>query len=152
MTASSAMTSSPRQAWASAHQLGAIDTDSAIEAYTEIDIPQSLRDNLALFLRLERRVLQEYDPAICELFDKLLNSVIHANEGNPGTDAADEPVDDEGVPTSDAPGAAAFRHAVELIDELPHDQAQVVIRAFTTFFHLSRRFSTSRTSPRRTTA
>ena len=74
MTASSAMTSSPRQAWASAHQLGAIDTDSAIEAYTEIDIPQSLRDNLALFLRLERRVLQEYDPAICELFDKLLNS------------------------------------------------------------------------------
>ncbi len=137
MTASSAMTSSPRQAWASAHQLGAIDTDSAIEAYTEIDIPQSLRDNLALFLRLERRVLQEYDPAICELFDKLLNSVIHANEGNPGTDAADEPVDGEGVPTSDTPGAAAFRHAVELIDELPHDQAQVVIRAFTTFFHLA---------------
>ena len=99
MSASSALTGALKHAWATVHRLGAFDTDSAIEAYTEIDIPQSLRDNLALFLRLERRVLQEYDPAICETFDQLLNSVIHANEGNPGSDAAGEPTDAEGVPT-----------------------------------------------------
>ena len=137
MTASSALASDAKHVWATAHQLGAVDTDSAIEAYTEIDIPQSLRDNLALFLRLERRVLKEYDPVICETFDKLLNSVIRANEGNPGTEAVAEPVDDEGVPTADTPGARAFRHAVELIDALPFDQAQVVVRAFTSFFHLA---------------
>ena len=137
MSASSALTGALKHAWATVHRLGAFDTDSAIEAYTEIDIPQSLRDNLALFLRLERRVLQEYDPAICETFDQLLNSVIHANEGNPGSDAAGEPTDAEGVPTGDAPGAAAFRHAVEIIDALPHDRAQVVVRALTSFFHLA---------------
>ena len=117
--------------------LGAADTDSAIEAITEIDIPEPLRDNLALFLRLERRVLKEYDSAICAIFDQLLNSVIHANEGDPGKEAAGEPTDVEGVPLGSEPGAAAFRHAVELIDSLSIDQAQVVVRAFTSFFHLA---------------
>ena len=35
--------------------LGASDTAEAIESYTEIEIPESLRDNLVLFLRMERR-------------------------------------------------------------------------------------------------
>ena len=47
----------------------------------EIDIPDSLRGDLALFLRLERKVLDEYDPEIRGLFDRLLQSVIAANEG-----------------------------------------------------------------------
>ena len=117
--------------------LGASDTAEAIASYTEIEIPESLRDNLALFLRLERKVLKEYDPVICDLFDRLFNSVIRANEGNPGTVAADEPTDGQGIPTADTDGAQAFRQAVELIDALPVDQAQVVVRAFTSFFHLA---------------
>ena len=40
------------------------------ERLAEIEIPEELRDNLALFLRLERRVLSEYDPEIADLFDK----------------------------------------------------------------------------------
>ena len=117
--------------------LGASDTAEAIKSYTEIEIPESLRDNLILFLRMERKVLKEYDPAICALFDRLFNSVIRANEGNPGTVAADEPTDAQGIPTADTDGARAFREAVELIDALPVDQAQVVVRAFTSFFHLA---------------
>ena len=54
------------------------------EPLAEIDIPESLRDNLALFLRLERKVLKEYDPEICQLFDVLLSDAIKANEGQPG--------------------------------------------------------------------
>ena len=42
----------------------------------EIEIPEELRDNLALFLRLERRVLSEYDPEIADLFDKILTAEI----------------------------------------------------------------------------
>lgn len=117
--------------------LGVQDTDRAIKAYAEIEIPASLRDSLALFLRLERTVLKEYDPAVCELFDRLFNNLIRANEGNPGAVAADEPTDAQGVPTADTAGARAFRQAVSLIDALPLDQAQVVVRAFGAFFHLA---------------
>lgn len=117
--------------------LGAADTAQAIRSYTEIEIPESLRDSLALFLRLERKVLKEYDPAVCDLFDSLFNSVIRANEGNPGAEAAEEAVDGQGVPTAETAGAQAFRQAVELIDGLPVDRAQVVVRAFASFFHLA---------------
>ena len=104
---------------------------------TEIDIPESLKSNLGLFLRLERRVLDEYDPQIRELFDKLLACVVTANEGNPGTEAASEPVDEEGIPTGKSAGVEAFREAVGILDSLDMDHAQMLVRAFTTFFHLA---------------
>ena len=107
------------------------------ERLAEIEIPEELRDNLALFLRLERRVLSEYDPEIADLFDKILTAEIVANAGNPGTRAADESVDEQGVPTADEPTAVAFREVVDLIDSLPLDKQQVIVRAFTSFFHLA---------------
>ena len=107
------------------------------ERLAEIEIPEELRDNLALFLRLERRVLSEYDPEIADLFDKILSAEIVANAGNPGSRAADEAVDEQGVPTADEPTAVAFREVVDLIDSLPLDKQQVIVRAFTSFFHLA---------------
>lgn len=112
-------------------------SDTAVLPLSEIDIPESLRDNLALFLRLERRVLTEYDPELCRLFDELLSDVIRANEGNPGRTAADEAVDEQGIPQGDSESACAFRHAVELLDGLPVERAQMLVRAFTAFFHLA---------------
>ena len=111
--------------------------DAAATPLAEIDIPESLRANLALFLRLERRVLSEYDPDVRQLFDTLLASVIAANEGDPGRIAADEPTDDQGIPVADTPSAQAFREAVELLDSLPLEKSQMVVRAFTSFFHLA---------------
>ena len=64
-----------------------IDIDearAAVEALGEINIPAELRDHLALFVRLERKVLREYDEDICNIFDKLLASVIADNEGGGG--------------------------------------------------------------------
>lgn len=107
------------------------------ERLAEIEIPEELRDNLALFLRLERRVLSEYDPEIADLFDKILTAEIVVNAGNPGSCAADESVDEQGVPTADEPTAVAFREVVDLIDSLPLDKQQVIVRAFTSFFHLA---------------
>lgn len=103
----------------------------------EIEIPESLRANLALILRLERRVLKEYDPAVCDLFDVLLRHAIHANEGNPGTAAANERVDEQGVPYATDSSNSAFRAAVELVDELPIQTLETLVRAFTSFFHLA---------------
>jgi len=91
----------------------------------EIEIPEELRDNLALFLRLERRVLSEYDPEIADLFDKILTAEIVANAGNPGSRAADESVDEQGVPTADEPTAVAFREVVDLIDSHPRNTTYV---------------------------
>lgn len=114
-------------------------TGSAVDSLplAEIDIPDSLRGDLALFLRLERKVLDEYDPEIRGLFDRLLQSVIAANEGDPGSAASDEPVDEQGIPLPSTEGNKAFREAVDLLDMLPIERAQVVVRAFTSFFHLA---------------
>ena len=117
-----------------------IDTDearAAMETLGDINIPGQLRDHLALFLRLERRVLREYDADICDIFDKLVSAAIRANEGDPGAEAADEQADAQGIPTTRSATADAFREAIGLIDSLSLDRAQVVVRAFTTFFHLA---------------
>ena len=113
------------------------DLVAAVEVLSDIDIPAELRDNLALFLRLERRVLREYDAKVLDVFDELMMSVIRANAGDPGAEADGEAVDAQGMPASDTPSACAFRDAVALIDALPVDQAQVIVRAFTAFFHLA---------------
>lgn len=120
-----------------AERLQATVADIAEGPLSEIEIPESLRDNMALFQRLERTVLKEYDPKVAELFDMLLADAIHANEGNPGTLAASEAVDDQGVPLSDEGSAGAFRDAVHLLDDLPIDKVEVLVRAFTSFFHLA---------------
>ena len=120
-----------------AERLHATFADIAEGPLSEIEIPESLRDNMALFQRLERTVLKEYDPKVAELFDMLLADAIHANEGNPGTLAASEAVDDQGVPLSDEGSAGAFRDAVHLLDDLPIDKVEVLVRAFTSFFHLA---------------
>ena len=56
--------------------LSAAETASAIRSYAEIELPERLRESLALFLRLERKVLREYDPELCELFDRLLKGYL----------------------------------------------------------------------------
>ena len=113
------------------------DLEAAVEVLSDIDIPAELRDNLALFLRLERRVLREYDPAVLDTFDELMMNVIRANAGDPGAEADGEDVDEQGMPASSTSSAEAFRDAIALIDALPVDRAQVIVRAFTAFFHLA---------------
>ena len=113
------------------------DLEAAVEVLSDIDIPAELRDNLALFLRLERRILREYDAQVLDVFDELMVSVIRANAGDPGAEADGEDVDEQGMPAGETPSARAFRDAVSLIDALPIDQAQVIVRAFTAFFHLA---------------
>ena len=51
--------------------------------------------------------------------------------------AAAETTDGEGVPTADTESARAFRDAVAMLDSLDIDEKQMVVRAFTSFFHLA---------------
>ena len=48
--------------------------------FTDPRIPESLRDRMELFLRLERQVLEELDPRRCAAFDELLADAIGADD------------------------------------------------------------------------
>ena len=87
------------------------DLAAAVEVLSDIDIPAELRDNLALFLRLERRVLREYDAKVLDAFDELMMNVIRANAGDPGAEADGEAVDAQGMPASDTPSCLLYTSA-----------------------------------------
>ena len=93
----------------------------ALEALQEVNVPDALRNDMALFLRLVRRVLDEYDHQLRATFDRLLAHAIAANaEG-----AAPETVD------------AAHLATAALVDDLPVEEMTLVTRAFGAYFHLA---------------
>ena len=86
-----------------------------------VNVPDALRDNMALFLRLVRRVLDEYDHQLCITFDRLLKHAIAANAKNLPSHESEE----------------AFLAAAALIDDLPIERMTLVTRAFASYFHLA---------------
>ena len=95
---------------------GAREASLAHSTLSVVKVPDDLRENLELFLRLVRTVLKEYDPDLRALFDGLLADAIKVTYED-----SDE----------------AFHHAVKVIDGLPIDRATMLTRAFTVFFHLA---------------
>lgn len=97
-------------------------TDSARQALSGVDLPESIAENMALFLRLVRKVLEEFDPEVRATFDVLLADAIRAN--------ADEAEETEGE-------RAAFSDLERIIDGLDEERATIIMRAFTAYFHLA---------------
>ena len=93
----------------------------ALQALRGVDVPDTLRDNMALFLRLVRKVLDEYDPVLRETFDKLLEFSITANM---------EPADPQLT-------EQAFNEAAAMVEELSLENMSLVTRAFGAYFHLA---------------
>ena len=98
------------------------EAQAASEALAEVSIPDALKDNMTLFLRLVRKVLDEYDPELRETFDRLLADAISASN------------DDEGNASE---AAAAFADSVKVFDSLPVERATILMRAFASYFHLA---------------
>ena len=96
------------------------EATSALQALQGVDVPDALRDNMALFLRLVRKVLDEYDHKLREVFDQLLDQAIRANAWLP-TEVTME----------------AFLEAAALVDDLPVERMTLVTRAFAAYFHLA---------------
>ncbi len=93
--------------------------DEVEASLSAVKLPDSLRENLAFFLRLVRRVLGEYDESLRAIFDELLFCSLAAS-------------------TEEARGdAGAFDQAVVIVDALPTHQAMLITRAFASFFHLA---------------
>lgn len=94
---------------------------AAAEALSEVNVPDALKDNLELFLRLVRRVLKEYDPELRKVFDHLLDDMIDTYSSQSPAKRAD----------------AAFSDAVSVVESLSEDSSQLVMRAFAAYFHLA---------------
>ena len=93
----------------------------ALEVLQGVDVPDSLRGNMALFLRLVRRVLDEYDHSLRVTFDRLLEHAIAAN-----AEAADATSVER-----------AYLATAALVDDLPVEGMTLVTRAFGAYFHLA---------------
>ena len=87
-----------------------------------LNVPTSIAENLDLFLRLVRKVLEEFDPGLLETFDVLLSDAFRANA-------------DEAAETADE--RAAFAELERTIDALDERRATLIMRAFVAYFHLA---------------
>ncbi|MCI6547696.1 MAG: phosphoenolpyruvate carboxylase [Coriobacteriaceae bacterium] len=107
--------------------VGPSEAERARSILALVDVPEELRDNLALFLRLVRKVLMENDPGLLSTFDLLLGDAIRVTYAG-------------GVAYTDEKAALAersFQEFVSTIDGLSMDGATLLMRAFVTYFHLA---------------
>lgn len=108
---------------------GIVDTGTGTHVPEEHELPEVLRNNMDLFLRLLRTVLEEYDASLVGQFDTLLE---YANE------ATGEEYSEYGLDYGDAdPEHAGFEKAVQLIDDISLENATLLARAFAAYFHLA---------------
>ena len=93
--------------------------NAAARAFDAVDVPDQIKDNLSLFLRLVSTIIKENDPSLLATFENLL--------------AAEADLYNKNLDTKQR--EAIFEEAVGTIDLLPTEQATLLMRAFATFFH-----------------
>ena len=98
-----------------------IEETAALEALQGVDVPDQIRNNMALFLRLVRKVLEEADQDLRAIFDVLLFDAISMND-----ETDESPAEHE-----------AFEDMASIITELDEKNTTLLMRAFVTFFHLA---------------
>ena len=97
------------------------ETQVATNDLSEVVIPDVLRENMALFLGLVRRVLSEYSEELRATFDTILSYML---------DACAEDTNSEEIDKS-------FEDTLATITKLDLESAQILMRAFAAYFHLA---------------
>ncbi|MEK0307321.1 phosphoenolpyruvate carboxylase [Bifidobacterium favimelis] len=120
------MTSQEEKKQIKAADAGLVTSGTGTKGPEERDLPKTLRSDMDLCLRLLRDVLDEFDPKLLERFDSLRDDVINASAEHFNRHSSD-PLPREG----------GLSKAVDLIDQTPVDEDQLLARAFTTYFHLA---------------
>lgn len=100
--------------------------DSVARSVEERNLPPSLQRDMDLCLHVLRDILGEFDPELLTQFDTVRNYVVAASAAHNG-----EAEDD-----ADAHGDNLSR-ARDVIDAMNLHDAQLLARAFTTYFHLA---------------
>ncbi|KFI74002.1 phosphoenolpyruvate carboxylase [Bifidobacterium minimum] len=92
----------------------------------ERGLPESLKYDMDLCLQLLREVLGEYDKDLLSTFDTVLSYAVEASTERFSETLVDPHPDENGL-----------EKAVETIDAMNLHDAQLLARAFTTYFHLA---------------
>ena len=92
----------------------------------EHELPPSLRNNMELCLQILREVLKEFDPKLLAMFDEVRTDAVEASAEHFAGVLEDPDPENDGL-----------RKAVEVIDTMSLHDAQLMARAFTTYFHLA---------------
>ncbi|MGO1346906.1 MAG: phosphoenolpyruvate carboxylase, partial [Bifidobacterium psychraerophilum] len=92
----------------------------------ERDLPESLKYDMDLCLRILRDVLGEFNPQLLESFDALRQNAVEASAEHFSDILTDPHPDEDGL-----------AKAVALIDGTSMHDSQLLARAFTTYFHLA---------------
>lgn len=104
----------------------AVELAAAAGMLSGVDVPDSIRENMTLFLHLVRTVLREFDPHLRDAFDAILRDSVLA---------VAPAAADGNAPSHEA--EAAFGRCVKTIEEMDIDDETLIVRALTSYFHLA---------------
>ena len=100
-----------------------VETGTGRKAPEEHDLPENLKYDMDLCLKILRDVLNEYDPKLLATFDTVRKYAVEASDEHFGGNAN--------------PNEDGLAEAVKIIDEMNLHDAQLLARAFATYFHLA---------------
>ena len=103
-----------------------VSTGTGTKGPEERGLPESLSNDMSLCLRILRDVLGEYDPQLLATFDTVRNYAVKASAEHFAGATADPHPDEDGL-----------AKAVATIDAMNLHDAQLLARAFATYFHLA---------------
>ena len=103
-----------------------VSTGTGTKGPEERELPESLSNDMSLCLRILRDVLGEYDPQLLATFDTVRNYAVEASAEHFAGAMADPHPDEDGL-----------AKAVATIDAMNLHDAQLLARAFATYFHLA---------------
>ena len=103
-----------------------VSTGTGTKGSEERELPESLSNDMSLCLRILRDVLGEYDPQLLATFDTVRNYAVKASAEHFAGATADPHPDEDGL-----------AKAVATIDAMNLHDAQLLARAFATYFHLA---------------
>ena len=105
---------------------GMVTSGLGVKAPEEHGVPQQLKVNMDLSLQILREVLEEFEPELLHKFDTVRNYAVEASAENYAGALVDPNPNEDGL-----------AKAVEAIDSYNLHDAQLLARAFTTYFHLA---------------
>ena len=103
-----------------------VSTGTGTKGPEKRELPESLSNDMSLCLRILRDVLGEYDPQLLATFDTVRNYAVKASAEHFAGATADPHPDEDGL-----------AKAVATIDAMNLHDAQLLARAFATYFHLA---------------
>ena len=103
-----------------------VSTGTGTKGPEERNLPASLASDMDLCLQILRDILGEFNPDLLATFDQVRECAVEASAEHFAGEMVDPDPEHDGL-----------KKAVAIIDDMPLDDAQLLARAFATYFHLA---------------